>query len=271
MITARAYDLHVDQLFEKIRRIHAVLETAGIPYRIIGGVAVFLHVSERDPERARMTRDLDLAVYRDDLQRITVAAESAGFQYRHAAGLDMLVETSFRLKDKLHIQDMDSVGLITGEIEQGLPVALRERLKEVRAAETLWYRRDQCQFGGNMATNQKDRTGRKWIGKFARSLLATTCLTIASTGAALAGSINTYTEGTSPAPTDFPNTGPGTSLPGGTTETIVSGHVTLSGDQFDWFEITGLGAGTFTVSAIANSGLADTISIFKHLKFVDPA
>jgi hypothetical protein len=176
MISARAYDLHVDQLFEKMRRIHGALDAAGIPYRIIGGVAIFLHISERDPEKARMTRDLDLAVYRDDLQRITAAAERAGFRYRHAAGLDMLVEganaragsaihfvfapaplsepvrsaegillapvadlvrmklTSFRLKDKVHLQDLDSVGLITAEIEQSLPEHLRERLTEVRAA-----------------------------------------------------------------------------------------------------------------------------------------
>jgi hypothetical protein len=67
MITARAYDLHVDQLFEKLRRIHGALNGASIRYRIIGGVAIFLHVSERDPDKARMTRDLDLAVFRDDL------------------------------------------------------------------------------------------------------------------------------------------------------------------------------------------------------------
>jgi len=41
--------------------------------------------------------------------------------------------TSFRLKDKVHIQDLDGVGLITAEIEASLPEALRERLKEVRA------------------------------------------------------------------------------------------------------------------------------------------
>ncbi len=187
MITARAYDLHVDQLFEKLRRIHGALNDAGIRYRIIGGVAIFLHVSERDPDKARMTRDLDLAVFRDDLQEIGAAAERAGFRHRRAAGLEMLVEgatgragsaihftfagervrsgdfeavpfsdpvptaegillasvadlvhmklTSFRLKDKVHIQDMDSVGLITAEIEHSLPEALFERLKEVLATE----------------------------------------------------------------------------------------------------------------------------------------
>lgn len=42
---------------------------------------------------------------------------------------------SFRQRDKTHIIDMDSVGLITPEIEAGLPDALRERLNQVRAEE----------------------------------------------------------------------------------------------------------------------------------------
>jgi hypothetical protein len=43
--------------------------------------------------------------------------------------------TSFRLKDQVHIQDMDSVGLITPEIENSLSEPLRERLNQVRASE----------------------------------------------------------------------------------------------------------------------------------------
>jgi hypothetical protein len=43
--------------------------------------------------------------------------------------------TSFRLRDQVHIQDLDSVGLITQEIENSVPDALRERLKKVRASE----------------------------------------------------------------------------------------------------------------------------------------
>jgi hypothetical protein len=42
---------------------------------------------------------------------------------------------SFRQRDKTHIIDMDSVGLITPEIEAGLPEVLRERLERVRAEE----------------------------------------------------------------------------------------------------------------------------------------
>ncbi len=43
--------------------------------------------------------------------------------------------TSLRLKDKVHIIDMDGVGLITPEIEAALPDALRRRLHQVRDEE----------------------------------------------------------------------------------------------------------------------------------------
>ena len=188
MITASAYDTHVQKLFDRMKRLHAALSAEGIPYRIIGGMAVFLQVSDRDPGKARLTQDVDVAVNRAELQRIGAAAEPFGFHYRHAAGVDMLLDnaeprassgihmvfvgekvrpeyvepipalseptrtaegillapvsdlvrmklTSFRLKDKVHIQDMDSVGLITPEIENALPDVLRERLREVRATE----------------------------------------------------------------------------------------------------------------------------------------
>ena len=59
-------------------------------------------------------------------------------------------------------------------------------------------------FGGNCATNPKDTVGRKAVGKFARALLATTCLTVATGGAALAPSSSlNIVEGTAPAPGDF--------------------------------------------------------------------
>ena len=51
------------------------------------------------------------------------------------ADLVQMKLTSFRMKDKVHIQDLDSVGLITPEIEKGLSEPLRQRLQEVRATE----------------------------------------------------------------------------------------------------------------------------------------
>jgi hypothetical protein len=188
VITATAYDRHVEQLFDVVHRVTAALRAAGIEHRVVDGLAVFLHVSQRDPLAARMTRDIDLAVHRSDLARVSEAVRAYGFAFRHTAGIDMLVDasapsarsavhlvcigekvqpeyvepvpeltqsveteegillapvadlvrmklTSYRLKDRVHIQDMDAVGLITPEIEESLSPELRRRLAEVRAVE----------------------------------------------------------------------------------------------------------------------------------------
>ena len=188
MLALTAYDSFVEQLFDVMKRFTTALSQAGIEYRVVGGMATFLHVYERSPIAARLTNDIDTAVRRSDLNAIIRAVESFGFVYRHAAGVDMLLDsanpdkrsaihlifvgekvrandmeavpdfspaaetidgaliapvadlvrmklTSFRLKDRVHIQDMDGVGLITPEIEEGLPELLRDRLAQVRATE----------------------------------------------------------------------------------------------------------------------------------------
>jgi len=82
MITARAVDKHVEQLFEVLRRLHDALTRAGIPYRLVGGLGVFFQVSGRNPLAARLTQDVDVAVDRKDLQRIATAVKEFGFRYR---------------------------------------------------------------------------------------------------------------------------------------------------------------------------------------------
>ena len=186
MATIASYDAHIEQLVEVAERLKTALDGAGVEYRIVGGLAVFLHVRDRDPLAARTTRDVDVAVRRDDLERIRAAAAGSGFEFRHAAGVDMFIDrgapsarsavhfvflnekfqpdylepvpamrgavctedglmigsvadlvkmklTSFRLKDQVHIQDIDGVGLITEDVEQGLSPELKTRLEKVRA------------------------------------------------------------------------------------------------------------------------------------------
>jgi len=58
-----------------------------------------------------------------------------GIMLAPVADLVRMKLNSFRLKDKVHIIDLDSVGLITPEIEQTLPDALRDRLDQVRKEE----------------------------------------------------------------------------------------------------------------------------------------
>jgi hypothetical protein len=183
----QAYDNQLDQLTTVAERVCRVLREAEIEYRIVGGLAVLFHVGSRDPLAARLTKDVDLAVNRVDLPRIAEATRSLGLEYRHVAGVDMLVDAkapkarsgvhllfasekvrptdlepvpgfseptvsdgillvsppelvrmkliSFRQRDKTHLIDMDSVGLITPEIEAGLSEPLRDRLEKVRAEE----------------------------------------------------------------------------------------------------------------------------------------
>ena len=187
MATNTIFEQAVNRLLDVTGKFGSALDAAGIPYRVIGGLAVFLHVDKRDPLAARMTKDVDVAVDRKNLDAIRQTVEPYGFTFRHVAGVDMFLDaneprarnavhvvfagekvrpdyveavpasdpvrvpqgffiasvvdlvhmklTSFRLKDKVHIQDMDAVGLITPEIEATLSPVLAERLAEVRATE----------------------------------------------------------------------------------------------------------------------------------------
>jgi hypothetical protein len=188
VLTNTFFENKVDQLNEVTDRLAAMMQRAGIPYQIIGGFAIFAHIDAVDPLLARLTRDVDIAVERRFLRQLAEAAQSAGFAYRHVAGVDMLVDaknpkarsavhmvfagekvraeyvepvppitspvptprgfmiapvadlvrmklTSFRLKDKVHVKDMDAAKLITSEIEASLSPVLRERLREVRTQD----------------------------------------------------------------------------------------------------------------------------------------
>ncbi len=95
--------------------------------------------------------------------------------------------------------------------------------------------------------NPKDAAARRVIGSFARTLLATTCLTVAGGGAAVAGSL-LYDEGTSLTNTVTPTQLTAASLPGTTT---VTG--TTDGNN-NLFELTGLGTGNFIISVQETDG-----------------
>ena len=182
------FENKVDQLFEVAGRLAKALSQAGIEYRVVGGFAAYMHVNEIEPMAARLTRDIDVAVDRNDLDAIIEAVRPLGFRFRHVAGVDMLVDaeapkahsaihllfirekvrkedaepvpafspavryenrisiisvadlvkmklTSFRDKDRVHVRDLDGVGLITAEVEAGLSPILQERLKHIRATE----------------------------------------------------------------------------------------------------------------------------------------
>jgi hypothetical protein len=86
--------LFEERLFDLVGVLHKiaqVLSDAGIPYELIGGLAVLVHVEEANPELTALTRDVDLMIRREDLERIKEATASHGFRFRHTAGVDMLL------------------------------------------------------------------------------------------------------------------------------------------------------------------------------------
>jgi hypothetical protein len=72
--------------------VEAAFAAAGLEYRVIGGLAVYLYVEETEPDAGRLTRDIDIAVRREDLDRIARAVEPWGMRYGRVAGVDMLVQ-----------------------------------------------------------------------------------------------------------------------------------------------------------------------------------
>jgi len=180
-----------ERLFNLVGILYKItdpLAAANIPHEVIGGLAVLIHVEEADPAHSVLTRDVDLLIRRSDLERVIAVAESQGFRFRHAAGLDMLLHggkaanavhllftgekvkpsqvipnpelsperkmiqgrevavvpvadllrmklSANRDKDRVHIRSLDAAGLITPEIERGLPVVLQAKLQHVRETE----------------------------------------------------------------------------------------------------------------------------------------
>ena len=88
------FEERVDQLFDLARLVEKIFASAGLEYRVVGGLAAYLYVEEREPDAGRLTKDIDILVRREDLQKIGKAVEPFGLEYRHAAGVDMLVQTA---------------------------------------------------------------------------------------------------------------------------------------------------------------------------------
>ena len=78
-------------LISILDKITGPLKAAGVPYALVRGLAVLIHVEQADPTHSVLTRDVDLLVERSDLERVKEIAGQSGFRFRHAAGLDMLV------------------------------------------------------------------------------------------------------------------------------------------------------------------------------------
>jgi len=94
----------VEIVKQRLRRVTDALNSAEVPYAVIGGNAVQHWVSQVDESVVRNTRDVDIILNRDDLPKAIEALQSAGFVYRHSAGMTMFLDgPDARARDAVHV------------------------------------------------------------------------------------------------------------------------------------------------------------------------
>jgi hypothetical protein len=86
------FEERVEQLFDLAGLVEKIFSSAGLEYRVVGGLAAYLYIEEREPDAGRLTKDIDVAVRREDLEKIAKAVEPFGLQHRHVAGVDKLLQ-----------------------------------------------------------------------------------------------------------------------------------------------------------------------------------
>jgi hypothetical protein len=86
------FEKRLQDLFNLAARVEQAFRSSGIEYRVVGGLAAYLYVEEAEADAGRLTKDIDIITRREDLSRIAEAVGAFGLEYRHAAGVDMLVQ-----------------------------------------------------------------------------------------------------------------------------------------------------------------------------------
>jgi len=82
----------VNRVERLLRKVSRALESAGIPYAVIGGNAVAAWVATVDRDAVRATKDVDVLVRRDDMAAITAALRPVGLVPVEVLGVVMFVD-----------------------------------------------------------------------------------------------------------------------------------------------------------------------------------
>jgi hypothetical protein len=94
----------VEKVRDRLFRATAALESANVPYAVIGGNAVAAWVSKVDPGAARNTVDVDIMVNRTDLPDVKAALETAGFCHYELMDVHMFLDgPNGRPRDAVHL------------------------------------------------------------------------------------------------------------------------------------------------------------------------
>ena len=87
-----AFVMAMERVEQRLKRVTQALDAAGIPYAVVGGNAVAAWIARIDPAATRTTKDVDLLVRRDDLDRITGTLTALGFRREDLRGLVLFID-----------------------------------------------------------------------------------------------------------------------------------------------------------------------------------
>lgn len=82
----------VQKVRERVERVAAALDGAGVPYAIVGGNAVAAWVAQVDEAAVRTTADVDVLLDRSRMPDATVALEAVGFVFAEVMGVPMFLD-----------------------------------------------------------------------------------------------------------------------------------------------------------------------------------
>lgn len=89
---------------ERLLRSTAALEAAGVPYAVIGGIAVANWVSRVDESLVRFTRNVDILLRREDIDAAEPALTAVGIVRRHVAGIEVFLDgPDAKAGDAVHV------------------------------------------------------------------------------------------------------------------------------------------------------------------------
>jgi hypothetical protein len=121
---------------EDFERAKVVMEAAGFVYRHAASIDMFLDgkgAKARDAVHILFANEKVRAEYHEPTADVTEVETSEDGRYRHLS-LEALVRmklTSFRLKDRVHVQDLIGVGLIDATWPAKFRPELAERLQGI--------------------------------------------------------------------------------------------------------------------------------------------
>ncbi len=168
----------VEKVKERLLRVTAALETAKVPYAVVGGNAVAAWVARVDEAAVRTTADVDVMIRRPDLDAMKAALAKAGFAYHETLGVHMFLDgDQASPRDAVHVLfanekvQEDYVAPTPDIADAPTLTAFRVLNLEalVRMKLTSWRRKDQTHIDDLVNIGLIDAT---WPARFPPELAA---------------------------------------------------------------------------------------------------